>query len=167
VDDPGGAVKWGGMNEQLAVSVGEGTAGPAAAGSAVAPVVAVFVDATGRRRRLMTGLGWLVALSCVAYLAVIGFSMTGTSVGPLPEVPNVAPRMVVFGPDLAALPLGALEFPLPVVAVPVLAKAPQLRAGVGRAAGSSRGGARPSRTARARWAVPGLTPGARAKGTTR
>jgi hypothetical protein len=61
---PDGAMKWGEMNEQLAVSVGGGTADPAAAGSAVAPVVAVFVDATGRRRRLVMWLGWLVALAC-------------------------------------------------------------------------------------------------------
>ena len=37
MDDPGGVMKRGEMNEQLAVSVGEGTADPAAAGSAVAP----------------------------------------------------------------------------------------------------------------------------------
>jgi hypothetical protein len=87
------------MNEQLAVSVGEGTADPAAAGSAVAPVVAVFVDATGRRGRLVTWLGWLVALACGAYLGVIGVSMTGTSVGPLPvHAPASATRTVTKRP---------------------------------------------------------------------
>jgi hypothetical protein len=157
-------MKRGEMNEQLAVSVGEGTADPAAAGSAVAPVVAVFVDATGRRRRLVTWLGWLVALACGAYLGVIGVSMTGTSVGPLPEVPNVAPRMVAFGPDVAALPMGVLELPIPAAAVPVLPKALQARAAVVPA---GRGGARPSAAALARWTVSGRPSGARAKGTTR
>jgi len=75
----------------------------------VAPVVPVFVDASGRRRKLMTGLGWLVALACVTYLAVIGVSLSGTSVGPLPELPSVASRTVVFGSDVADLPQGALE----------------------------------------------------------
>jgi len=164
VDDPGGAVKWGEMNEQLAVSLREETADPAAAGSAVAPVVAVFVDATGRRRRLLTWLGWLVALACVAYLGVIGVSMTGTSVGPLPEVPNVAPRMMEFGPDVAALPIGVLELPIPAAAVPVLPKAPQARAA---GVPARRGGARPSPGALTRWTVPLRTSGARAKGTTR
>jgi hypothetical protein len=162
VDDPGGALKRGEMNEQLAVSVGEGTADPAAAGSAVAPVVAVFVDATGRRRRLVTWLGWLVALACGAYLGVIGVSMTGTSVGPLPQVPKVAPRAVAFGPDAAALPMGVLELPIPVAAMPALPKAPQAAAVVS----AGRGGARPSPAALARWTVPGRTSGARAKGTT-
>jgi hypothetical protein len=156
------------MNEQLAVSIGEGSTDPAAAGSAVAPMVAVFVDATGRRSRLVTRLGWLVALSCVAYLAVIGVSMTGTSVGPLPELPSVTPPTVAFWSDVAALPLGALELPLPAAAVPPTAKAPQARAAAVPAwGGSGRGGTRPSQGARARWAVPAPTSGARAKGASR
>jgi predicted anti-sigma-YlaC factor YlaD len=91
-------------------------------------VVPVFVDATGRRRRLMTGLGWLVALSCVVYLGVIGVSMTGTSVGSLPELPNVAPQLVVFGSQAAALPPGALESTLPAPAMTPRATAPQTQA---------------------------------------
>src|SRR5690349_22646924 len=104
-------MKRGEMNEQLAVSNGERTVDPAAAESPVAPVAPVFVDPTGRRRRLLTWLGWLVALACSAYLGVIGVSMTGTSAGPMPEVPVVAPRMVAFGPDVTVLPAGALELP--------------------------------------------------------
>jgi hypothetical protein len=96
-------MKRGEMNEQLAVSVGGGTADPAAAGSAIAPVVAVFVDATGRRRRLVTWLGWLVALACGAYLGVIGVSMTGTSVGPLP---GARPRKRHENSNEAARPNG-------------------------------------------------------------
>jgi hypothetical protein len=45
----------------------------------------------------------------VTYLAVIGVSLSGTSVGPLPELPSVASRTVVFGSDVADLPQGALE----------------------------------------------------------
>jgi hypothetical protein len=86
-----------------------------------APVVPVFVDATGRRRKVVTGFGWLVALACVAYLGVIGVSMTGTSVGPLPDLPSVASRVVVFGSEADGLPQGALEVPLPVLAPPVAA----------------------------------------------
>jgi hypothetical protein len=92
-----------------------------------APVVPVFVDATGRRRKVVTGFGWLVALACVAYLGVIGVSMTGTSVGPLPDLPSVASRAVVFGSEADGLPQGALEGPLPVLAPPVAA-APQAAA---------------------------------------
>lgn len=92
-----------------------------------APVVPVFVDATGRRRKVVTGFGWLVALACVAYLGVIGVSMTGTSVGPLPDLPSVASRVVVFGSEADGLPQGALEVPLPVLAPPV-ATAPQAAA---------------------------------------
>jgi hypothetical protein len=88
-----------------------------------APVVPVFVDATGRRRKVVTGFGWLVALACVAYLAVIGVSMTGTSVGPLPDLPSVASRVVVFGSEADALPQGALEVPLPVLAPPAAPQA--------------------------------------------
>ena len=87
-----------------------------------APVMPVFVDASGRRRKLVTGFGWLVALACVAYLGVIGVSLTGTSVGPLPDLPSVASRTVVFGSDTAGLPQGALEVPVP--AQPVAAAAP-------------------------------------------
>jgi hypothetical protein len=83
-----------------------------------APVMPVFVDASGRRRKLVTGLGWLVALACLAYLGVIGVSLTGTSVGPLPDLPSVASRTVVFGSDTAGLPQGALEVPVPAQPAP-------------------------------------------------
>ena len=89
-----------------------------------APVMPVFVDASGRRRKLVTGLGWLVALACLAYLGVIGVSLTGTSVGPLPDLPSVASRTVVFGSDTAGLPQGALEVPVPAQPAPVAAAAP-------------------------------------------
>ena len=81
------------MSQQLAIALGGETADD---NLAVGPVVPVFVDATGRRRRLVIGLGWLVALCCAAYLAVIGISLTGTSVGPLPSLPNVtsSPRAI-------------------------------------------------------------------------
>jgi len=89
------------MNLQLATAVRgdpDDNVGEMAAGAAVeAPVGPVFVDATGRRRKMVTGFGWLVALACVAYLGVIGVSMSGTSVGPLPDLPSVASRVVVFG----------------------------------------------------------------------
>jgi len=40
---------------------------------------------------------------------VIGISMSGTSVGPLPNLPSVPSQGVVFGSELAGLPQGALE----------------------------------------------------------
>jgi hypothetical protein len=86
-----------------------------------APVMPVFVDASGRRRKLVTGFGWLVALACLAYLGVIGVSLTGTSVGPLPDLPSVASRTVVFGSDTAGLPQGALEVPMPAAPAPAAA----------------------------------------------
>ena len=89
-----------------------------------APAMPVFVDTSGRRRKLVTGFGWLVALACVAYLGVIGVSLTGTSVGPLPDLPSVASRTVVFGSDTAGLPQGALEVPVPAQPAPVAAAAP-------------------------------------------
>jgi hypothetical protein len=98
-----------------------------------APVMPVFVDASGRRRKLVSGLGWLVALACLAYLGVIGVSLTGTSVGPLPDLPSVASRTVVFGSDTAGLPQGALEVPVPAQPAPVAAAAPDW-AGAAKAA---------------------------------
>jgi hypothetical protein len=92
-----------------------------AAPAIAAPVMPVFVDASGRRRKLVTGFGWLVALACLAYLGVIGVSLTGTSVGPLPDLPSVASRTVVFGSDTAGLPQGALEVPMPAQPVPAAA----------------------------------------------
>ena len=89
-----------------------------------APAMPVFVDTSGRRRKLVTGFGWLVALACVAYLGVIGVSLTGTSVGPLPDLPSVASRTVVFGSDTAGLPQGALEVPAAAQPAPVAAAAP-------------------------------------------
>ncbi len=70
----------------------------------------------------MIGLGWLVALCCAAYLGLIGISLTGTSVGPLPSLPSVTSKTVVFGSEVAGLPKGALE-------VPFAAPAPQAAAG--------------------------------------
>src|SRR3954447_16025140 len=101
------------------------TAAPVIAAPAIAaPVMPVFVDASGRRRKLVTGFGWLVALACLAYLGVIGVSLTGTSVGPLPDLPSVASRTVVFGSDTAGLPQGALEVPPPAQPAAVAAAAP-------------------------------------------
>jgi len=97
------------VNLQLATAVRGDPADNVTESVIAAPVVPVFVDASGRRRKLMTGVGWLVALACVTYLAVIGVSLSGTSVGPLPELPSVASRTVVFGSDVADLPQGALE----------------------------------------------------------
>lgn len=96
------------MNQQLATAVRDE---PADEALSIGPVVPVFVDTTGRRRRWVIALGWLVALSCVAYLAVIGVSLTGTSVGPLPNLPSVPSRSVVFGSETVELPQGALEAP--------------------------------------------------------
>ena len=121
------------MNQLLATAVrgdpadnvtGEVADAVIAAPVIAAPVMPVFVDASGRRRKLVTGLGWLVALACVAYLGVIGVSMTGTSVGPLPDLPSVASRTVVFGSETAGLPQGALEAPVPAPPAPVAAAAP-------------------------------------------
>jgi hypothetical protein len=116
------------MNQQLATAVRGDPADNVISGVTdvviAAPVMPVFVDATGRRRKLVTGFGWLVALACLAYLGVIGVSLSGTSVGPLPDLPSVASRTVVFGSDTAGLPQGALEVPLPVQPAPVAAAAP-------------------------------------------
>ena len=102
------------MNLQLATAVRGDPADNVTESVIAAPVVPVFVDASGRRRKLMTGVVWLVALACVTYLAVIGVSLSGTSVGPLPELPSVASRT-----DVADLPQGALEAaPLPAPAAP-------------------------------------------------
>ena len=113
------------MNLQLATAVRGDPADNVTESVIAAPVVPVFVDASGRRRKLMTGVGWLVALACVTYLAVIGVSLSGTSVGPLPELPSVASRTVVFGSDVADLPQGALEAaPLPAPAAPAAPAVP-------------------------------------------
>jgi hypothetical protein len=110
------------VNLQLATAVRGDPADNVTESVVAAPVVPVFVDASGRRRKLMTGVGWLVALACVTYLAVIGVSLSGTSVGPLPELPSVASRTVVFSSDAADLPQGALEAaPLPAPAAPAAA----------------------------------------------
>jgi hypothetical protein len=113
------------VNLQLATAVRGDPADTVTESVTAAPVVPVFVDASGRRRKLMTGLGWLVALACVTYLAVIGVSLSGTSVGPLPELPSVASRTVVFGSNVADLPQGALEAaPLPAPAAPAAPAVP-------------------------------------------
>ena len=129
--DPGGSDAWrceflgGQVNLQLATAVRGDPADNVTESVIAAPVVPVFVDASGRRRKLMTGLGWLVALACVTYLAVIGVSLSGTSVGPLPELPSVASRTVVFGSNVADLPQGALEAaPLPAPAAPAAPAVP-------------------------------------------
>jgi hypothetical protein len=109
----------------------------------VGSVFPVFVDGTGRRRKLVILLGWLVAVACVAYLGVIGISMTGTSVGPLPEIPSVASKSVVFGSDAEALPQGVLELPVP---APVLAR--QVQAPAPSVASSSRSPVRMKGTSR-------------------
>lgn len=116
------------MNQTLATAVrgdpADNVLSGVTAAVIAAPVTPVFVDSTGRRRKLVTGFGWLVALACLAYLGVIGVSLTGTSVGPLPDLPSVASRTVVFGSDTAGLPQGALEVPLPAQPAPVAAAAP-------------------------------------------
>ena len=114
--DPGGSdtrrrEMGGQMNQQLATAVRGDPADNVGRVAVGGPVVPVFVDATGRRRKVVTGFGWLVALACVAYLGVIGVSMTGTSVGPLPDVPSVASPVVVFNAEADGLPQGALEVP--------------------------------------------------------
>ena len=110
------------MNQQLATAV---RVEPADDALTVGPVVPVFVDVTGRRRRWVIVFGWLVALACVAYLGVIGISMTGTSVGPLPNLPSVPSHSVVFGSEVGGLPEGALEAPF---AAPQPVAAPQAAA---------------------------------------
>ena len=110
------------MNQQLATAV---RVEPADEALTVGPVVPVFVDVTGRRRRWVIVFGWLVALACVAYLGVIGISMTGTSVGPLPNLPSVPSHSVVFGSEVGGLPEGALEAPF---AAPQPVAAPQAAA---------------------------------------
>ena len=110
------------MNSQLATVMESGDTDTLVRVGSVSPV---FVDGTGRRRKLVILLGWLVALSCVAYLGVIGISMTGTSAGPLPEVSSVASKSVVFGSAVDALPQGVLELPVP---VPALARQAQASA---------------------------------------
>ncbi len=110
------------MNQQLATAV---RVGPADEALTLGPVVPVFVDVTGRRRRWVIVFGWLVALACVAYLGVIGISMTGTSVGPLPNLPSVPSHSVVFGSEVGGLPEGALEAPF---AAPQPVAAPQAAA---------------------------------------
>ena len=141
--DPGGSDAWrceilgGQVNLQLATAVRGDPADNVTESVTAAPVVPVFVDASGRRRKLMTGVGWLVALACVTYLAVIGVSLSGTSVGPLPELPSVASRTVVFGSDVANLPQGALEaapLPAPAAAVPNFGNAAKVAAARGTAA---------------------------------
>jgi hypothetical protein len=49
----------------------------------------VFVDASGRRRRTMSVLGWLGAAACAIYLAAFGATMT-TSAGALGELAGAA-----------------------------------------------------------------------------
>lgn len=117
------------MNQLLATAVRGDPADNVGGVVVGAPVVPVFVDATGRRRKMVTGFGWLVALACVAYLGVIGVSLTGTSVGPLPDVPSVTSPVVVFSAETDGLPPGALEVPLPAPALaPPVAAAPQAAA---------------------------------------
>jgi hypothetical protein len=113
------------MNMQLATAVRSEDTDTALR---VASVIPVFVDGTGRRRRLVILLGWLVAVACVAYLGIIGISMSGTKVGPLPEVPDVASKSVVFGSEVDALPQGVLESSVPVLAVVPQPEAPQTEA---------------------------------------
>jgi hypothetical protein len=122
-DQTPGVVQLGGPMSQLLATAVRGdpadnvlsdvTDAVIAAPVIAAPVMPVFVDASGRRRKIVTGFGWLVALACLAYLGVIGVSLTGTSVGPLPDLPSVASRTVAFGSDTAGLPQGALEVPMP------------------------------------------------------
>jgi len=133
------------VNLQLATAVRGDPADNVTESVIAAPVVPVFVDASGRRRKLMTGVGWLVALACVTYLAVIGVSLSGTSVGPLPELPSVASRTVVFGSDAADLPQGALEAaPLPAPAAPVAPAAAAPNFGNAAKVAAARGTAAPA-----------------------
>jgi hypothetical protein len=48
----------------------------------------VFVDDGGKRRRLIVGGGYLVALACLGYIAVVGISLTAWPSGPLDRAPQ-------------------------------------------------------------------------------
>lgn len=70
---------------------GEGAAGvPASAPYSGGPV---FVDASGRRRRLFRKAGWLVAGSCACYAVVLGGSIVGgTSAAPWLPIPGMVQK---------------------------------------------------------------------------
>jgi hypothetical protein len=55
----------------------------------------VFVDDAGRRRRLLTGFGYLAALACVGYIVVVGISLTAGPTGPLAAMPDPKPPTLV------------------------------------------------------------------------
>ena len=79
---------------------------PAAAGHAEATsriaLRPVFVDDGGRRKRVLVRTGYLAAAACIAYLIVVGISLTAGPVGPL----------------------AGLAEPLASIAAPVVAPAP-------------------------------------------
>jgi hypothetical protein len=115
----------------------------------------VFVDASGRRRRTLTFVGWLGAAVCAAYVAAFGVTLT-TSVGALGEVagstltptplppdddgaddgPDAATPdtpaapTVTATPAVAAAPVAARAV-RPAAATAPLATAPRTRAGTG------------------------------------
>jgi hypothetical protein len=55
----------------------------------------VFVDDAGRRRRLITGFGYLAALACVGYIVIVGISLTAGPTGPLAAMPDPKPPNLV------------------------------------------------------------------------
>ena len=57
-------------------------AGPAEATSRIA-IRPVFVDDGGRRKRVLVRTGYLAAAACIAYLVVVGISLTAGPAGPL------------------------------------------------------------------------------------
>jgi hypothetical protein len=63
----------------------------------------VFVDVSGRRRRSVRHAGYLVACVCIAYIALIGLSLSDTTVGPLKSVPAAQVQGTTPAPDLPPL----------------------------------------------------------------
>ncbi len=67
----------------------------------------VFVDDGGRRRRLIVGSGYLLAVACFAYIVVVGVSLTAAPSGPLDRAPRTvaeaaAPPAAASAPAAAA-----------------------------------------------------------------
>ncbi len=54
----------------------------------------VFVDDAGRRRRMITGFGYLAALACIGYIVIVGISFTAGPTGPLAAMPDPKPNLV-------------------------------------------------------------------------
>jgi hypothetical protein len=63
----------------------------------------VFVDVSGRRRRSVRHAGYVVACACIVYIALIGLSLSDTTVGPLKNVPAAQVQGATVDPDLPPL----------------------------------------------------------------